>query len=747
MSNILKKKAKEDKRSEGSSAPRSSAPSNPFLRHPTLPESAFLSFLQQVRGLAMKQQQQRGKSMPVNEPLLEIEARLGILKAPFGLNDRRVLSSGPKQSNGKTVPAFHCSASSNGPVAMMESGVSRLHWMKWTGAGLSESSGMSQALGCRADIPDHQIKQELQEIEYIETVYAGYPQDRRVCYSGLHPAPPGSSGAASFGKMETKERLIHIDLAIPAAAYDLRIQVATEKALAHASQIGPDPPPGWTTKRIKRRRSYTRKDKSIAWQIDVTEVTTSTQDPTKAAEVVHEIEMELNPTTTMKLMNEEKPEATRKMAKSLAQQLWWILHNLNPLTDIVDAEEFLRDHPSKPAVAKAQAMCGALKKFMDSKQQIWTNPCVSDDPPSPALQNVKFTGCMPINFSRHNIEEVQRSPENGYFLSEKTDGVRHFLVFTGNGTAVLVDRAMRGKQPIPRSGNEDPLGYLCHLIKPGTVMDGEVVMHRKLRRPVFIVFDVMATPDPILHLPFEQRLRHLRKCTFRTPNANRDMFDPLLVQDPKIAMPLVRKNFVKRQDLDELLSKVNEEKGIRFYRSGDSHNHLTDGIIFQPNLPYVCGTDVNLLKWKYLDTVTIDVELLPPREEGELRMGCLGDEQTRVDMTRHLHLPNTERRRLEADREEHKCNIAEVGFDPTTGEWYYLTMRPDKIAPNHISTVLGTLLELAESLTTEELRYRMSVPPGSRDTYRKDVRTMQKQLLDHQRKKNKTAKQQQHGQR
>uniref|UniRef100_A0A7S2UAL4 Uncharacterized protein n=1 Tax=Attheya septentrionalis TaxID=420275 RepID=A0A7S2UAL4_9STRA len=64
-------------------------------------------------------------------------------------------------------------------------------------------------------------------------------------------------------------------------------------------------------------------------------------------------------------------------------------------------------------------------------------------------------------------------------------------------------------------------------------------------------------------------------------------------------------------------------------------------------------------------------------------------------------------------------------------------MRPDKIAANHISTVLGTLLELAESLSTEELRYRMSVPPSARDTYHKDVKGMLKQILEHQRKKNK----------
>ena len=150
-----------------------------------------------------------------------------------------------------------------------------------------------------------------------------------------------------------------------------------------------------------------------------------------------------------------------------------------------------------------------------------------------------------------------------------------------------------------------------------------------------------------------------------------------------------------------------------------------------------------MLKWKYIDTVTSDLEILPPRhndDESVLRVGVLGEEGTLVDMTRHVKLPRSELLRLEADRHETGSRIAEVGFNPETGEWYYLTMRPDKIAPNHISTVLGTVLELAESLSTEELRYRMSVPQGQRDTYRKDVRGMLKQLLDHQRRKLKTAK-------
>ena len=149
---------------------------------------------------------------------------------------------------------------------------------------------------------------------------------------------------------------------------------------------------------------------------------------------------------------------------------------------------------------------------------------------------------------------------------------------------------------------------------------------------------------------------------------------------------------------------------------------------------------MHLLKWKYLDTVTIDVEMLQLRhndDEDALRVGCLGEEQTHVDMSRYILLPKCERARLEADRHEASGGgrICEVGFDAETGEWYYLTLRGDKIAPNHISTVLGSLLELAESLTSDELRYRMSVPAGQRDMFRKDLRGMLHQLLQFQRQR------------
>jgi mRNA guanylyltransferase len=715
-------------------------PSNPYLSHPVQPEKALQTFLAQVRTAAReylpKDLQKDGQ--PITTPFCEVEARLGILKVPNASPARRVCSTGAKHVQGKTVKAFECSRQK--PKCSMESGVSRSHFSRWTAAGLSEAgSPLAKSLGCHST-DNAAVKRDLVEVEYTETVYSGgYANDARVCFPGLHSCAADNS---MNGVMESKEKLAVMDLAVPASPYDLRLSLASEKIMNPT--VGQQPPVGWTSQRVKRRRSYSRRDKSIAWQIDVTEVTTSYVDPSKHATIDYEIEMELREAVLLQLINEEDPAKLNSMTASLGQQLWWILRQINPLVDALDAEESLQDHPNTKAVTMALAQCGALRKFMDSGCSVYDSPVGKDQPPSPLLANAKFPGCMPVNFSRHNIDEIQRSPDNDYYLSEKTDGVRHFLVFTGD-TAVLVDRAMRGKQPVPignANKESDPFASILGLIKPGTVLDGEVVMNRRPRgkpRPVFIVFDVMAisVTEPVLHLPFEQRLRHLRRASFRTPTAAKDMFDPAAIADESIALPLVRKNFVKRTDLDDLLSHVVEEQGMRCYRNGDLHNHLTDGIIFQPNRPYVCGTDVNLLKWKYLDTVTIDVELLAlrPQDDDEiLRTGVSGSEDTSVDMTRYILLPKSERMRLEADRFETGGRISEVGFDPETGEWYYLTMRTDKIAPNHINTVLGTLLELAESLTADELRYRMSVPAGVRDTYRKDMRRMLTQLLDHQRK-------------
>lgn len=712
----LEKRKKLDAKIGSSGAGR--GPTNPFLSKPVKPEHSIATFLHQVRHAARSYLPPEMRKFPIKTPFCEVEARLGILH----ISGRRVTSSGAKSVNGHSVMAFDCSKRECG----MLSGVSRSHFARTTGAGLGEVSALSKALGVTKP---EQLKRDLVETIMVETVYTGYPNDGRACFDGEHPV----AGKQVVGKLESKKKLTTMNITIPAANFDLRATLSSEKVMDAALK---NPREGWKSKRIKRRRSYARRDKSIKWQIDITEVTTIERNNTS---VDYEVEMELLPEVLLQLINTENDDELKRTTQSLASQLWWIMTQLNPLKDAVDVEEVLRDHPDKTQSQLALAQCGYFRKFMDEGASVYQSPIATQTMTS-SLVRTNFIGCMPVNFSRHNLEEIQRAPDNAYFLSEKTDGVRHFMVFTG-ATVVLVDRANKCKTIITEEKKE-PFSHLLKLVKPGTVFDGEVVMNRQENRkprPVFIVFDVLSTSVklPCLQLPFEQRLKQMRTATFKQPDVQGNVFDPSLVNDTKIALPLVLKNFVTRSGVDSLLMKVHEERGMRCYRDGATHNHLTDGIIFQPNKPYVCGTDRSLLKWKYLDTVTVDIEIQPLRasdDDDVLRVACLGEDGTRVDMTRQVSLPKSERLRMEADKTESGLNIAEVGFDPETADWYYVTMRQDKTTPNHISTVLGSFLELGECLTTEELRYRMNVPAGGLDTYRKDVRRMLRQLLDHQRR-------------
>lgn len=736
LKDLSAKRAKFDKRSaETAPSPSSRHPENPFLKRPCNIEETLFTFLQQARHEGRKLTTQNQYKITPQNPVFEIEGRIGMLTHPYyGDSGSRVTSSGTKKvigPNGKAgiFHGFLCNTTDGLPRVPFQGGITKSHFIHWTGSGLSEHSPVSASLGLAASSPPRDIKAKIEEVDYVENVYSY--EGKRICYVN----------GSKTGRAEKKERQSVIDIALPSAEYDMRISLNTETALEDAVPF--PPPSGYSSKRMKRRRRYTRRDKSFAWQLDVTEVGSSSTGADEVPEITYEIEVELLPHSTYRLITSADKDVV-SLCKQLASQLWWMLNQINPTSEILDVESFLKDHTDTNAVKLAQQQCAELKHFKDTQE--WTPAITANGKTNgdTKMRSCKFIGCMPVNFSRHNIEQVQRCGDDGYYLSEKTDGVRYLLIFTPT-SAVFIDRAMKGK--MFTLGNEaadssnDTIQSLTKLIQPGTVLDGELVMHRKHRRPIFIVFDVMCIGErPIFQQPFKERLLHLRQGSFRHSNVDIKL---LYKSDYSVhVLPLVIKNFVSRLKLDTLLSYVVEEKGKRVYKNGEQHCHCTDGIIFQPNAPYVLGTDTKLLKWKYLDTVTIDVELLPPlpHKDDDWRVGVLGDENSMVDMTRYIHLPSTMRMRLEADRLETKAKIAEVGFDPETGEWYYVCMRPDKIASNHISTVLGTLLELAESLSTNELRYRMNVKCSEggivRDMYRKEIKGMEKQMLDFQRKKN-----------
>ena len=393
---------------------------------------------------ARREAQNKAKAssnFPAKKKFCEIEARIGILKSVQG-GDRRVLSSGPKRisdgnGNHRIVHAFNCT-SERLPPRIFESGITRTHFVNWTSSGLSEESPISQVLA----VPQKErIKQEIVEEEMVETVYSGYSDSCRVCYNGDYFSQQQNghhSSAAAVGGMEKKQKLCTMDVALPSSPYDLRIGLATEVTIDPNVKL--PPPQGWTSKRLKRRKSYFRKDKSMKWQLDVTEVISTNQ--SGMTNVGYEVEFELNPDTTLNLINEANDDKANKLCKNLALQLHYMVGQINPQSDVLDVEEFLVDHNNAKAVQLALAQCGSLKRYMDSRRNgnsghvsEWTSAIAENgesQTPSASLYNIKFPGCMPFNFQRHNIEEVQRSDsDGGYFLSEKTDGVRHLMVFTG----------------------------------------------------------------------------------------------------------------------------------------------------------------------------------------------------------------------------------------------------------------------------------------------------------------------------
>jgi hypothetical protein len=163
--------------------------------------------------------------------------------------------------------------------------------------------------------------------------------------------------------------------------------------------------------------------------------------------------------------------------------------------------------------------------------------------------------------------------------------------------------------------------------------------------------------------------------------------------------------YIKRTDLDDLLSRGGGGCSVTATetQSFDGRYHIS------ANRPYVCN-NVDLLKWKYLDTVTIDVELLAlrPQDDDEILQDGIRFKIQNVDMTRYILL--TQRTNAPRSRPLWR-RVEEYPRRFQTGEWYYLAARTDKIAPNHINTARDTAGACGESDGGGALP--CSVPAGS----------------------------------
>lgn len=583
-------------------------------------------------------------------------------------------------------------------------------------------------------------------------------QRLRIEQSGTHRWEVDATNKVTA--VESKNRFFRHNCALMAHQYDIRIDAASEDprpvadapSFSSSSSSSGDAfnPDAWGMERVKRRRTYRCKiPNGSGWKIDLTEVENrrnkavdARPQTTDCRDREIELEFELENREMQSWLRETDEKKARDKALQLASRLHWLIELCVPSETEVVGELPMGPLPAEVYLSGIYGLNDMLKRA--------NSPTSSA--PAHAREHLDFVGSMPINLTRRNLLTVQR---NGYFLTEKSDGVRYLLYVVASGgavvggaeagqpVAVLMDRAchvfnMHGSAVIGAA-----LGV-------GAVLDGELVYNRLTKESVFLVFDMLALDGrPFLHLPFRDRLRAIReqvipRCA-KIPSSSSGSSSssgtggssggsgghPI----PK----LIRKNFVeKHRFCSDLLSRIQFKDGERMYDDGE-RQHKSDGIIFQPDSPYVFGRDTDLLKWKWPELRSVDVQIVVTKDAAgpQVRLFCNGPEGTLIDLSKRgngyvgLGIFDTQRLLADVDEalESRRQVIVEVAYDPMVGLWSYLHGRADKKDPNFIDAVLGVFVEQAEAISVEELQYKMLAKAEAEDDYGSQMARMKAKLL------------------
>lgn len=290
----------------------------------------------------------------------------------------------------------------------------------------------------------------------------------------------------------------------------------------------------------------------------------------------------------------------------------------------------------------------------------------------------------------------------------------------------------------------------------GSILDGEMVFNLEFRENVFLVFDVLAWRGAsYMQQPFGVRKALIQSEVLPQYEAGIENLYHSSSDSSSGAttagldphpLKLIRKVFLDKSELRVLLDRMRVVDGEHVYRADAKRYHRSDGLIFQPDLPYVSSRNYDLLKWKWAELRSVDLEVVVETAASTgapvVYLLCLGEDNTQVNCTRrgaeNIGLGVYDTYRLLADREEVAMRagrtIVEVAYDVTVGMWEYVQIRRDKNEPNFIATVMGVFMEQAESISVEELEYILNAAAsGLENDYEHQLSKMKMKLLEWQR--------------
>lgn len=525
----------------------------------------------------------------------------------------------------------------------------------------------------------------------------------------------------AIGASEAKKKEFDYRIALLCHHYDVRMNASMETPQS-LSSIN-------TTNFNKQRKKVRTSYKSVHlpyWQVDYTEVTeqdyNSSGVVTNTVELI-ELELELTSTARRDWMSSTEKESM-EITRRIAQQLMHLIDSLLP-------------HESNatlsPPLIKAEGRYN--EQLLESLRIIRPEDTRKYD----------FLGAMAVNTTRQNLALVLARP---YYITEKSDGERYLLHTIKDGTQTNAVLCSRSKDVYSLEGGQ----FIGLGLGEGAILDGELVFNLTQQKYVFLVFDVLAfNKQSYVTQKFEDRMNVLNSFVM-----------PQFVDRTKVItlpmVPLVAKTFVPKSQIRTLLGNIKTSHNDEYIYQAASvtvngntntfqHHHKTDGIIFQPNTPYTFSKDFSLLKWKWADLRSIDVQIvynssdLIARDIPKVALVCDGPDGMQINCSlrgqENIALGKFDTYRLLADAEQHKLKsgartpiIAEVGYDVVVGLWTYMKLRRDKVKPNYIDTVMGVLMEHAESISVEELEYTIVCSELGRPLdYQDRLKEMKKQLM------------------
>ena len=567
------------------------------------------------------------------------------------------------------------------------------------------------------------MKQQIGEIynKEISTHVSSYsyPQhNRRVIFD---------EEALTLPFSETKEKIQTVDIMIPAASYDLRFQTSLETYQGNES--GTDPPTGWNCKRTKRRVSWISSEKAKYWKADLTFVETSGSITSNTWEV----ELELLPEVMVEWISNPNIKI------NIASELFTILEEINP-TDQPDGET---------PTAESRVIENEVHETLKNKF-------------GGTFRKLFFPGTMPVSMRKRHVPGLQRS--TSYRIAEKTDGVR-YLMMTIQNTCVLVDRS---KQVFKVDGGQ----VLFEILGADTIIDGELVYNRTLNKSIFVAFDVlklrgvdqMTKKFTIREKEIINLIQEYEEANVQTQHLELKM---KTFYHKNEIMKLFR-NIDERRIFKDSKGMHHKTDGIIFqpdspYKTGTDENLLKwkweDLASLDLRVRMHGKSDIKIYTYAGEGDVEVEVDL-----SGSVKLSIQDRARLIADMKVKGIYRNVEdiiadmkvkgkvkgfyRNWNDADiiedmkvkeiyrnvyRDVYRNGttkrvfshttilsyaIAEMALDSTSGLWVYMGIRPEKTRinkPNFITTVMSTMVEVAEGLSEEELKYRMLSDPSSDD--------------------------------